>query len=96
MKSGFDVVVKVGSGSITVRNGVNISFNIDFKSSSGSNSRTLDLLYDNNFITDELQIEDISEVSPNNYSLGEIKYLEDNSKIFGVDLMASATSFNKK
>ena len=66
MKSGSDVVFKVGSGSITVRNGVNVGFNVDFKSSNGSNSRTLDLLYDNNFITNELQIDDISEVTETN------------------------------
>ena len=94
-KSGSDVVFKVGNGSITVKNAVNSGFNIDFKSSSVSNSRTLDLMYDNNFITNELQIDDISEVTETNYSVGQIENSNNSNKLV-MDSIVAATSLDKK
>ena len=96
MKSGSDVIFKVGNGSITVENGLNSGFNIDFISSSFNNSRTLDLMYDNNFMTNELQIDDISEVSPLSYSVGQIEYSADNNNVFRVGLIVQANDCNKK
>ena len=60
-----------------------------------SNSRTLDLMYDNNFITNELQIDDISEVTETNYSVGQIENSNNSNKLV-MDSIVAATSLDKK
>ena len=44
-------------------------------------SKTFDLLYDNNFVTDEFSIDSITEVTETNYSIGEIEKATDNEQI---------------
>ena len=58
-------------------------------------SRTLDILYDNNFMTDEINISDIAEVTDTNYSVGQIETAADNYKIGGADSVVISDSFNK-
>ena len=55
----------------------------------------LDFLCDNNFITDEIGIDSISEVSENNYSAGKIE-METNSKFSIGDIISYNSSFNDK
>ena len=57
-----DVIFKIGSGTLTVKNGK--GKNISVTDSSGNTqtySKTLDLLYDNNFMTDENNLDTITE-----------------------------------
>ena len=66
---GDDVIFSVGSGSITVKDGNGKQISItDAKGvttseiySNSANSRDYNLLEDNNFVTDEFQLDDITE-----------------------------------
>ena len=65
VKSG-DVIFKIGSGKITVKGGKDqeITFNDEDGEEyyySGSNAKTLDLLYDNNFMNDDTKLDSITE-----------------------------------
>lgn len=95
--SGKNVVFTIGNGSLTVKNakGKNISV-IDSSNKTQSYSRTLDLMYDNNFVTEELQIEDVSKVMADNYSVGQIEYSTDSGKIVDMDTPVLTTNFEKK
>ena len=69
-------------GSLTVKNGGGkaITMTVGGKTrtttynapTSDSNANVYDLLYDNNFTTDEFGIDDISEVKADNYSVGDV------------------------
>ena len=92
--SGKKVIFTIGDGSLTVNNakGKDISI-VDSSNKTQTYSRTLEILYDNNFITDEFEIDEISEVTETNYSLGKIEY---NNNEFVNDFIVSASSFDEK
>ena len=54
--TGGDTVLKIGTGSITLKDYVD-----DINFVGGANSRTLDILYDNNFMTDDTNLDSITE-----------------------------------
>ena len=77
--SGNDVVITVGSGTITLKDAAGGKVTILDKNNKASTkvytatqSRTMELLADNNFMTDTAEIDDISKVSEDNYSVGEV------------------------
>ena len=64
--SGGDVIFETASGKVTVQDGADVAITyIDYKGKtnkqtySAENAKTIDLLYDNNFITDDLAIDSI-------------------------------------
>ena len=94
--NGKNVIFTIGSGSLTVNNakGKNITVTNNYNQTQ-TYSKTLDLLYDNNFVADEFGIDEITEVTETNYSLGEIEYSSNNND-FTNDSIVSASSFEKK
>ena len=79
---GNDVILKIGNGSLTVQNGkgkkikfIDSSGNetTEIYSASNVNARTLNLLYDNNFMTDDAALDDITEQK---YTVTEIQSTE--------------------
>ena len=95
--SGKNVILTIGSGSLTVNNakGKEISV-INSSNKTQTYSRTLEILYDNNFMTDEIGIDSISEVTEKNYSVGQIESNENNDKIKIGDSIVSASTFDEK
>ena len=79
--SNKNVIFKIGSDSLTVNNakGKNITFINN--SQTQIYSKTYDLLYDNNFVTDEFRIDEITEVTERNYSVGEIEKAKNTEQI---------------
>ncbi len=77
---GDDVIFKIGTGSLTVQNGNGKDITIIDSSGNETTetysdqihwgSRTLDLLYDNNFMTDDTALDDITEAK---YSVTDIQ-----------------------
>ena len=53
-------------------------------------------MYDNNFMTDEIGIDSISEVTEKNYSVGQIENMESNEKLKISDTIVSASTFDEK
>ena len=81
--SGNDVIFHFGSDSLTVKNGngkkisiINTNGKTTTQTYSSSSARTLDLFNDDNFITDAASIDDISEITADNYSVTEIQPAE--------------------
>ena len=93
--NGKDVIFDIGSGSLTVKNAKGNNINVITNSQTKIYSRTLDLLYDNNFMTEEMQIDDVSEVTTDNYSIGQIQSVSD-SDIFDKATLVSDSSSDKK
>ncbi len=95
--SGKNVIFTIGSGSLTVNNakGKEISV-INSSNKTQTYSRTLEILYDNNFMTDEIGIDEISEVTETNYSVGQIESMESNEKLKISDSIVSASTFAEK
>lgn len=59
---GKDVIFKVGNGSLTVKNSKGKEISVtDSNGNSQTYSKTFDLLYDNNFMTDDLALDFITE-----------------------------------
>ena len=58
---GNDVIFSVGSGSITVKDGAGKNISITDSSGTQTYSRTYDLLYDSNFLTDDFALDEITE-----------------------------------
>ena len=94
--SGKNVIFTIGDGSLTVKNakGKKISV-MNADNQTQVYSRTLDILYDNNFMTDEINISDVAEITENNYSVGKIEDSTDNEKFYGADIVVSANSSDK-
>ena len=93
---GKDVIFTVGNGSLTVKGveGKEISVT-DSSGKPKTYSKTLDLLYDNNFVTDEFGIDSISEVTEKNYSVGKLEYSSNNNELAN-NFIISASSFDEK
>ena len=75
--SGNDVIFKIGGGTLTVKDGngkaitiIDSSGNETTATYSNASARTLELLYDNNFMTDENNLDDITEAK---YSVTDIQ-----------------------
>ena len=98
-KSGSDLIVGVGSGKITVVGGANVDFTIDGNHKNeildNANECIYDLIYDNNFVTDEFGIDSISEVTETNYAVGKLEHFSNNNELVN-DSIFSASSFDKK
>ena len=72
---------KIGSGSLTVNNAKGKNITVINNNQSQIYSKTFDLFYDNNFVTDEFGIDEITEVTETNYSVGEIEKATDIAQI---------------
>ena len=59
--SNKDVIFTIGDGTLTVKNGKGKNISVTDSSGSKIYSKTLDLLYDNNFISDEFALDSITE-----------------------------------
>lgn len=94
--NGKNVIFSIGTGSLTVTNakGKDIAVT-DSSNKTQTYSRTLELLYDNNFMTDEFGIDEISEVTETNYSVGQIEYSNNNND-FIINSVVADSSFDKK
>ena len=63
----------------------------DYSTIQSSNADTFDLLYDDNFVTDEFDLDDISEVADNKYAVGDVKSTDntelatDTALTYGID-----------
>jgi Ca2+-binding RTX toxin-like protein len=102
--SGKNLVFSIGDSTLTVKNAKGKQITVtdsngntttQIYSGTQTYARTLDLLYDCNFMTDELQIDDISEVTADDYSIGQIQSISD-SDIFDKEMLVSDSSFDKK
>ena len=58
---GKDVIFNIGEGTLTVKNGKGKEISVTDTSGTQIYSKTFDLLYDDNFATDEFKIDDITE-----------------------------------
>ena len=94
--NGKNVIFTIGDGSLTVINAkgkdITISENND---SSNVYARTLDLLDDEYFISDKLDIDSFTNVSETNYSVGQLQYSDDKNK-FMADSIVSYSNFEEK
>jgi Ca2+-binding RTX toxin-like protein len=90
-----NVVFTIGSGTLTVKNAQGKDISVTTGSQTQTYSKTLDLLYDCNFMTDELQIDDVSKVTADDYSVGQIQSVSDGD-IFDKVTLVSDSSFDKK
>lgn len=79
--SSKNVIFKIGSGSLTVNNSKGKNITVINNNQSQIYSKTFDLLYDNNFVTDKFSIDSITEVTETNYSVGEIEKTKDTAQI---------------
>ena len=79
--SNKNVIFKIGSGSITVNNTKGKNITVINNNQTQIYSKTYDLLYDNNFVTDEFGIDEITEVTERNYSVGEFEKAKDTEQI---------------
>lgn len=78
--SGKDVIFTIGSGTLKVKNGngkkitiIDANNKSTTKPYSSSSSDISNLLYDDtNFVTGEVKIDDITEVTENNYTVGKV------------------------
>ena len=93
-------------GGLSVKNGISIKDNVinakgkDINITDNYNqtqiySRTLEILYDNNFIADEFELDDIFEVTDKNYSVGEIEN-SCNVNELANNPIVTASSFDEK
>ncbi|MBQ7199700.1 MAG: hypothetical protein IJS29_10605 [Selenomonadaceae bacterium] len=87
--SGKNVIFTIGNGSLTVKN----AKGKDISVKTGEQIQTFSFLYDNNFMTDEFQLDDISAISDTNYSVGQMEFEEENK--FSTDTLVSS-AFEKK
>ncbi len=96
--SGDDVTFKIGSGSITVKDGNGKKITItDAQNKTTAQIYTnlassADIFEDDNFISSSARIDDISEVTVDNFSVAEIK----NFETFAQDNKFSANNFSEK
>ncbi len=74
--SGQDVIIKVGSGSITLKDAIDKKLNID---TSLNYIESAWFAQDDNFITDD--IDSIFETATNNYNVGSIEVLNNSTDI---------------
>ena len=88
--SGKNVIFEIGSGSLTVKNGKGKYIFVTDSSGTKTYSRTLDILYDNNFMTDENNLDSITEQK---YSVTEIQNY--NAETFAQDSSILAYSEDK-
>ena len=58
---GDDVIFKIGSGTLTVKDAKGKKISVTDSSGTQTYSRTLDILYDNNFMTDDTSLDSITE-----------------------------------
>ena len=58
---GDDVIFKIGSGTLTVKDAKGKNISVTDSSGTQNYSRTLDILYDNNFMTDDTNLDSITE-----------------------------------
>ena len=94
---GQNVIFTVDSGTLTVRNAKDKEIIVSNGKDDGEKiySRAFEILYDNNFMTDEIGINEISEVADKNYSVGKIEDSTDNEKICSVNTIVSNYSSDK-
>ena len=90
--NGKNVIFSIGKGSLTVNNakGKNISVS-ESNGTSHTYSKTLDLLYDDNFVSDDFEIDSVVDVSDTNYSVEKI-YSSNNNDEFTANSIAADSS----
>ena len=92
---GKNVILTMDSGTLTVKNakGKEILVTNGLDDGEKIYSRTLEILYDNNFAVDDFNLDSIPE---KNYSVGEIEYLDINEKFTIGDSVVADSSFTEK
>jgi Ca2+-binding RTX toxin-like protein len=91
-----DVIFTIGSGTLTVKNAKGKKISVtDSSNKTQTYSKTLDLLCDNNFVTDELQLDNISDITETNYSVGQI-HISTNYQNLETNSIISAFALEKK
>lgn len=94
--SGKNVIFTFGNGSLTVQNAKGKEITItDSSNKTQTYSKTLDLFYDNNFVTDELQLDNVSSVTETSYSVGQI-HTSTNYQNIETNSIISAFALEKK
>jgi Ca2+-binding RTX toxin-like protein len=94
--SGQNVILTYGENTITVKNAKGKEISVtDSSGETQIYSNTLDILSDNNFVTDEFGIDDVVDVTENNYSVGKIENSENNN-VLADNSIVSAYSFDEK
>jgi Ca2+-binding RTX toxin-like protein len=94
--SGQNVILTYGEGTITVKNakGKEISV-IDSSGETQIYSKTFDILYDDNFVTDEFSIDDVVGISENNYFVGQIENSGNKNDFMNDTIITGASSEEK-
>ena len=87
---GKDVVFTIGDGTLTVKNSKGKEISVTDSSGTQTYSKTLDLLYDNNFATDEFKLDSIVE---SNFEVTQIQIF--NNETFAQDENILTYSENK-
>ena len=92
---GKNVILTMDSGTLTVKNakGKEVLVTNGLDDGEKIYSRTLEILYDNNFAVDDFNLDSIPE---KNYSVGEIEYLDVNEKFTIGDSVVADSSFTEK
>ncbi len=94
--SGKDVIFTIGSGTLTVKNSKGKKITVtDSGNKAQTYSKTLDLLYDNNFVANEFALDEISEVTETNYSVGKLEYSNNTNELANNSII-SASYYDKK
>ncbi len=88
------VIFTIGNGSLTINNakGKNITVS-ESNGSSHTYSRTLDLFYDNNFLSDDFTLDSVVDVSDTNYSVEKIYYSNKNDEFTANSIVAASSDF---
>ena len=91
-----NVIFTIGNESLTVNNAKGKDITVtNINNQTQTYCKALDLLYDNNFVSEEFGIDSISEVTEKNYSLGEIEYFNNNNELANNSIV-SVSSFDEK
>lgn len=100
--SGKNVIFTIGTGTLTVQNAkdkkitiVDANNKTTTQTYPPASSKTLDLFYDKNFVTDEFSIADVVDFTENNYSIGKIEGSGNNNELFNNSIV-SAAYFDEK
>ncbi|MBR5912741.1 MAG: hypothetical protein IKZ58_00005, partial [Selenomonadaceae bacterium] len=75
-------------GAITVKNGKGKKITVKESAISG-------LLYDDNFVTDTVQLDSVTEIKDTNYAVGKVTSLTSDD-VFAQDSLPVAISYDKK
>ena len=90
-----NAVFTIGDGTLTVKNDKGRDISVTDSAGTQIYSRTQELLESSNFLTAENNLDAISNVTENNYSIGQMDYSNDNNSFTSNNSIVAA-SFDKK